>query len=272
MPVYDNQGHWDSDVPMDPGKYFGFVYLITNLINNRKYIGKKQYVHGGKTYHKKADGRKQANYRKGVQTDWRTYTGSSKDLNADIEALGVDNFSFEVICEYKTKGMLHYAEVMLQNDVQVLAAKLPDGTREYYNRSTAAMKFLPPDEVSDETRRKLSKAHENRDISYLHTPEVRERAGKSCKGLQRSLGYKHTEETKLFLSTSQIGSLNHQAIGVMLTKEGELPRVFGSRSEAAKFLGVSSSYISNCARKYGKNKSGLAKGWLVTDLDNEDTR
>ena len=43
MPVYDSQGHWDSAFPMDPNKYLGFIYLVTNLLNGEKYVGKKNY-------------------------------------------------------------------------------------------------------------------------------------------------------------------------------------------------------------------------------------
>ena len=260
MPVYDNQGHWDSDVPMDPGKYFGFVYLITNLINHKKYIGKKQYVHGGKTYHKKADGKKQTNYRKGVQTDWRTYTGSSKDLNADIEALGVDNFSFEVICEYKTKGMLHYAEVMLQNDVQVLAAKLPDGTREYYNRSTAAMKFLPPDEVSDETRAKIRQAS----LAQWADKDKAQR----CKDAQDAWRENNQE---IFKETSMKGSISggitrgkQLATPVIGTKDNK-DYYFDSMTDAARQTDNDQGNISNAIN--GKRKTAKGYTWRYADPD-----
>ena len=149
MPVYDSQGHWDSAFPMDPNKYLGFIYLVTNLLNGKKYVGKKNYKHGGKTYHKRADGSKQTNYRKGTDTNWRDYTGSSEDLNADIEEFGIDNFEFRVIREYKTRGGLHYAECNLQHKRNVLTATLPNGERAYYNKTISAVKFLPKEYYED---------------------------------------------------------------------------------------------------------------------------
>ncbi|MGR3749574.1 hypothetical protein [Paracoccus sp. (in: a-proteobacteria)] len=57
---------------IDDNRYLGFIYRIDNLTNGRSYIGQKMfYNRRGKTY---------------TESDWRTYTGSNKALNKDIEA------------------------------------------------------------------------------------------------------------------------------------------------------------------------------------------
>ena len=61
-----------------------FVYLITNLTNNKKYVGKK--LAKFKTTKPPLKGRK--NKRRGhKESDWRTYWGSSDHLNSKGEYL-----------------------------------------------------------------------------------------------------------------------------------------------------------------------------------------
>ena len=62
-----------------PEKAIGFVYLITNTQNNKKYIGKKIF-HFSKTIQKNLKKKKVK-----VESDWKTYTGSNDDLNTDIK-------------------------------------------------------------------------------------------------------------------------------------------------------------------------------------------
>ena len=63
----------------------GFVYLITNLTNNRKYIGKK--LAQFKRTKPPLKGRKNKR-RSTVESDWREYYGSSDELSADVAELG----------------------------------------------------------------------------------------------------------------------------------------------------------------------------------------
>jgi hypothetical protein len=58
-------------------------------------------------------GRKQFRFKRGKkfrERDWKTYTGSSKKLNSDIEKLGKDKFLFEIIEQCLSKSTLAYAE------------------------------------------------------------------------------------------------------------------------------------------------------------------
>ena len=130
---------------MDPNEYFGFVYRITNLTNGRAYIGRKQYKRGGK--------KTTRGY--GTETDWRFYTGSSKWLNEDIQALGHDQFIFECMAQCYSKGGLHYFEVFAQVFCEVLTAKLENGERAYYNGNINATKFIPKEPISMELKEKI---------------------------------------------------------------------------------------------------------------------
>lgn len=102
----------------------GFVYLITNLTNNKKYIGKK--LAKFKTSKPPLKGRK--NRRRGTkESDWRLYWGSSDRLQADVEALGEEKFTREILHFCPSRGVLSYLEAKEQFDRRVLE------TDEYYN-------------------------------------------------------------------------------------------------------------------------------------------
>jgi len=101
-----------------------FVYLITNLTNDRKYIGKK--LAKFKTTKPPLKGKK--NKRRGTkESDWQTYWGSSDHLNADVLTLGADKFTREIIHLCPSRGIASYLEAKEQFDRRVLE------TDEYYN-------------------------------------------------------------------------------------------------------------------------------------------
>ena len=107
-----------------PDDVEGFVYLITNLEDNRKYVGKK--LAKFKTTKPPLKGRK--NKRRGTkESNWRTYWGSSDHLNADVERLGPEMFTREILHYCPSRGALSYMEAKEQFDRRVLE------TDEYYN-------------------------------------------------------------------------------------------------------------------------------------------
>lgn len=82
--------------------YVGFVYCITNLTNNRKYIGRKLFTKS-KTYQKN---KKKKRIR--VSSDWISYTGSNKELNEDISK--GHKIEKEILHLCKSKGLCSYLE------------------------------------------------------------------------------------------------------------------------------------------------------------------
>ena len=107
-----------------PEEYIGFVYLITNLTNNKKYIGKK--LSQFKVTKKPLKGKKNKR-RSTKESDWRTYWGSSDKLNEDVEQLGPENFTREILFYCTSRGELSYLEAKEQFDRRVLE------TDDYYN-------------------------------------------------------------------------------------------------------------------------------------------
>jgi len=106
-----------KNVPKDISPYFGFVYMITNLKTNRKYIGKKFF----KTPIVRPPLKGKKNQRHDwKESDWKDYFGSSKQLLEDVEKFGADNFKQEIIQCYKTKWECAYYEVFWQVEYKVL--------------------------------------------------------------------------------------------------------------------------------------------------------
>ena len=102
----------------------GFVYLITNLTNNKKYVGKK--LAKFKTTKPPLKGKK--NKRRGYkESDWKEYWGSSDHLLEDVQTLGENNFTREILHMCPSRGVMSYLEAKEQFDRRVLE------TDEYYN-------------------------------------------------------------------------------------------------------------------------------------------
>ena len=101
-----------------------FVYLITNLIDHKKYVGKK--LAKFKTTKNPLKGRK--NKRRGTkESDWRTYWGSNSHLVDDVLRLGEHRFTREILHYCPSKGVASYLEAQEQFERKVLEAD------EYYN-------------------------------------------------------------------------------------------------------------------------------------------
>ena len=130
--IYENK-----EVQEIPEGYFGFVYLITNKITGRKYIGKKQF----NSYRSKKVKDKKRRKRYILESDWKDYWGSCEELLEDIKELGEDNFSREILRLCKTKGELTYSEVELQIKADVLTALDEKGNRLYYNSNIMSRWF-----------------------------------------------------------------------------------------------------------------------------------
>ena len=103
-------GHWEvyGDIPENT---YGFIYEIVNTVNHKKYIGKKQMVR--KIRRKPLKGKKRARIDY-IESDWKTYTGSSDALNEDIKNLGIDKFKFNILKYCNSKFELSYFEAKIQ--------------------------------------------------------------------------------------------------------------------------------------------------------------
>jgi len=127
MKEYENpwiyQGKtFDTD---DINGYYGFVYLITNTINDRKYIGRKYFW----SFRKK----KGQSRRSKQESDWKKYYGSCPELKEEIKSIGKEKFTREILSIHTTLGKVNYEETRQLFVNSVLTESLTDGTPAYYN-------------------------------------------------------------------------------------------------------------------------------------------
>lgn len=93
----------DKEFVLD-GDWYGFVYLIENLLNGRKYIGRKYLTKAG---YKTVKGKRK---KIRVESDWDDYYGSSSALKEDIDQYGKDNFRRTILRLCKSRGECNYFE------------------------------------------------------------------------------------------------------------------------------------------------------------------
>jgi hypothetical protein len=113
-----------------PEDCVGFVYLITNALTGRKYIGKKLAKFSKTTYKVvklKNGNKKKKKIRSKIDSDWQLYYGSSPELTKDIEKLGIENFSREILYYCRSKSECSYIEAREQFARKVLESD------DYYN-------------------------------------------------------------------------------------------------------------------------------------------
>ena len=120
----------NTPVEFLPEDCIGFVYLITNNLSKRKYIGKKLAKFSKtttQTVKLKNGTKKKKKIRSKIDSDWRDYYGSNIELNRDVETLGKENFSREILFYCQSKSECSYIEAREQFRHQVLESN------DYYN-------------------------------------------------------------------------------------------------------------------------------------------
>jgi hypothetical protein len=113
-----------------PDTCVGFVYMITNLVTGKKYIGKKLSKFSKTTYQTvklKNGTKKKKKIRSKIDSDWQLYYGSNIELNQDIERLGAANFRREILFYCQSKAECSYIEAREQFRHRVLESD------DYYN-------------------------------------------------------------------------------------------------------------------------------------------
>lgn len=132
---YENPWRYNGEpfTSSDIQDYFGFVYLIQNNINGRRYIGRK-YLWSFRT----PKGKKR---KVKTESDWKNYYGSCPELKEDIEKYGRENFSRTILSLHKTKGKTNYEETRQLFVNNVLTEALDSGEPAFYNSNVLSRYF-----------------------------------------------------------------------------------------------------------------------------------
>ena len=133
--TYTNPWYYDGKPfeSCDIQDYFGFVYLIENKLNGKKYIGRK-YLWQFRT--PKGKKRKVKS-----ESDWKNYYGSCPELKEDIDKIGRENFSRTILSLHKTKGKTNYEETRQLFVNNVLTESLDNGVPAFYNSNVMSRYF-----------------------------------------------------------------------------------------------------------------------------------
>jgi hypothetical protein len=123
---------------LDKDAHYAFVYLITNTVTGKKYIGKKQFWSRIKRKPLKGKKRNRIDH---VKSDYETYYGSSNKLKEDIEKYGKQSFTRQILAICGSKWEVAYAELYYQMKENVIFRD------DYYNEIINVRLNNPPKNV-----------------------------------------------------------------------------------------------------------------------------
>ena len=112
--MYDNVWKYNGeDVLVPPENMIGFIYLITNNLTGKRYVGKKKLSNTLTKYKMvtlKNGTKKKKKIKTETESDWREYYGSNTELQKDVEVHGTENFTRQILRYCKTLGEMSYCE------------------------------------------------------------------------------------------------------------------------------------------------------------------
>lgn len=214
---------------------YGFIYITTNLTNNKRYVGRKKYSKG-----------------------WENYLGSSKMLLADIKSLGVDQFKRDILEECCCKEELAKREIFWQQHFNVKVSS------DFYNIviasegfDTSGSKYSYSDEqkrkIWNEQRRNVARSKwKDKDSNPNNLPHVK----KLRSDRMKVKSFFNTEESR------KLASRQNSKAFVLEFEGGDY--YFENEREAANVFSISSvEYVKRCGYKKRKPFKGLSfKRWL----------
>ncbi len=112
-----------SDIPDKFKDHVSFVYLITNKVNKKRYVGFKSFI---SKIRKIVSQKKKTVY---VESDWKDYYGSSHELLSDVGKYGKGSFIREIVAFTYSKPLGKYYEILEQLNRGVLTGNAD----KYYN-------------------------------------------------------------------------------------------------------------------------------------------
>lgn len=127
--IFDGQSFSSKDI----GKSYGFVYLITDSMTGKMYVGRKYFWSMRK--------KKGVTKRKREESDWKSYYGSGDEIKALVKEFGQNRFIRQILSVHLTRGDVNYSEVREQFRRDVLEKD------EYINANINGKWFRKPSHI-----------------------------------------------------------------------------------------------------------------------------
>jgi len=259
---------------------YGFVYITTNYIGSKKYIGQKMF--------------------ESISKRWKGYLGSGKILKQAIKKYGKENFTRKIIAIAYSKEEL--------NELEIEFIKLHNATvnKDYYNIGYGGEAVNTGLHHSEEHKRKIRewwedngnglKQRTGRDHPFYgkhHTEKSKEKMRETRGSLNveqiveirekyATGNYTHVKLAKEYsIARSVIGRIINHEGAYKTIYEGEIlitdiirttkviclttGKIFDSIMEASNYYGINRSIISTCCAKRQKliDQHSIANELLV---------
>ena len=222
---------------------YGFIYLTTNIINGRKYMGQRKFSHG-----------------------WKGYLGSGIILTQAIKKYGKDNFNRTIMAIAYSKEELNKLEIEFIHNHNAVE------NDDYYNITHGGDSPMSGRKMSEEHKDKISKSEKGKDVSLetrikisvsskgrMHSIETKEKIRKTSEERLHSektkekmrgennhfYGKHHSEESKLKMSNSLKGR-KHSEETKNKMKKSSMKR--GENPNARKIICITTGEIFDCIK------------------------
>lgn len=206
-------------------------------------------------------------------SNWKEYCGSSKNLLTHMKSHPKCEYSFEILKQCRSRGVLSYCEVEEQWDRKVLTSELDSGDYEYFNKAIGAIRFRPKKNLTDEHKKKIGLRSSGR----KHSNESKRKIGEASSKKVMSL------ESREKISEANSGE-NHPMFGKKFSKESR-SKMSEAKRDYTEFVFIKDDevFVGNrydFIKKYEDlTKSGINKlisgtilthkGWSIKENNEE---
>ena len=219
---------------------YGFIYITTNMVNGKRYLGQKKF-----------------------DAHWKNYLGSGTVFRSAVKKYGKENFSRNIVQICFSEEELNKAEY----DLTIFLNVVEDSS--WYNLKEGGSNG----KYGEEARRKISENHANvsgknhpmygKHITEEHKKRLRDARVEKCSGENNHMyGKQHSEETKNKISESRSKTV------YQFDQDGNLIKIWKSAIEIKKELGYSNSSIAKCCR--GELNKAYGYKWLYKLTEQND--
>ena len=218
---------------------YGFIYITTNLVNGKKYIGQKKF--------------------KTVRNDWQVYFGSGEIFKKALNKYGKENFQRDIVAIAYSKEELDKLEI------EFIKAHNAVESGDYYNIADGG----------HSGNNFAGKSKEEMNIIFLKMKETRKYYKHSEKTKnkisQSHIGIVPSNETRKKLSEAKIGLYNgsnhpkaRKVICITTNK------IFDCIKDANEFYNINRSSITLCCTGRTKSAGKLPDGTKLIWMYYED--